>query len=95
MSDDIGKDLATTASDIGKSLTDAANSEQAKKAEAQAQAAVEQAADKAGEALKKLQKDENVKKAEEQAQAAAEELGKGLKSLGGFLKKKADEVTKK
>ncbi len=95
MSDNVGKDLEQAAKDIGHSLNAAVNSPEAKKAQVQAQQAAEQAAQKAGETLKNLAKDENVKKAEEQAQAAAEELGKGLKSLGGFLKKKADEVTKK
>ncbi len=95
MSDNIGKDLEQAAQDIGKSVSDAVNSEEAKKAEAQAQQAAKQAAQKVSETFKDLSKDENVKKAEEQAKAAAEELGTGLKNLGGFLKKKADEVSKK
>jgi adenylate kinase len=95
MSDDIGQNLEKTAKDIGKSLSDAANSEQVKKAQEQAQQAAAQAAQKVDETLKDLQKNESVKQAEEQAKQAAQELGKGLKNLGGLLKKKADEVTKK
>ncbi len=95
MSDDMSKDLEQTAKDIGKGVKDALNSEEAKKAQAQAKQAAADTAKKVDETLKDLQKNESVKKAEEQAKEAASQLGKGLKGLGGRLKKKADEVSKK
>ncbi len=95
MSDDLGKNQEGAAKDIGKSLSDAAQSEELKKAQAQAKEGAERAAKKADETLKQLQKNESVRKAEEQARQAADELGKGLKGFSGFLKKKVDEVNKK
>lgn len=95
MSDEITADAKKAAKDIGKSLNDAASSEQVKKAQEQAEQAASHAAQKLDETLKDLKDNESVKQAEEQAKQAAQELGKGLKNLGGFLKRKADEATKK
>ncbi len=90
----MAQDLETAAKDIGSALSDAAQSEQVKKAQAQVGEKAAAAAQKVDSTLKDLSENESVKKAEESVQAAVQEIGKGLKGLGGFLKKKAEEVKK-